>query len=87
MTCEGIALHSNNITPEGWKLIWMTCEGIALHSNNITPEDWIENELTYLGLSEIISEPTNFEPNKSPSSTDMIITDQSNLWIHTVTTK
>ena len=39
----------------------------------------IENLITSLGLSQIISEPTNFEPNKNPSCIDIIITDQSNL--------
>ena len=39
----------------------------------------IENLLTSLDLSQIISEPTNFEPNKNPSCIDLIITDQSNL--------
>ena len=39
----------------------------------------IENLLTLLGLSQIISEPTNFEPNKSPSFIDLIITDQPNF--------
>ena len=38
----------------------------------------IENLLTFLGLSQI-SEPTNFEPNKSPSCIDLIITEQPNL--------
>ena len=35
--------------------------------------------LTSLDLSQIISEPTNFEPNKNPSCIDLIITDQPNL--------
>ena len=39
----------------------------------------IENLITSLGLSQIISEPTNFEPNKNPSCIDIIITDQPNL--------
>ena len=39
----------------------------------------IENLLTSLDLSQIISEPTNFEPNKNPSCIDLIITDQPNL--------
>ena len=45
-----------------------------------TPEGMeIENLLTSLGLSQIISEPTNFEPSKNPSCIDLIITDQPNL--------
>ena len=39
----------------------------------------IENLFTLLGLSQIISEPTNFEPNKNPSCIDLIATDQPNL--------
>ena len=39
----------------------------------------IENLFTLLGLSQIISEPTNFEPNKSLSCIDLIATDQPNL--------
>ena len=45
-----------------------------------TPEGMeIDNLFTSLGLSQIISEPTNFEPNKNPSCIDLIITDQPNL--------
>ena len=44
---------------------------------NTTPEGTeIKDLLTSLGLSEIISEPTNFEPNKNPSCIDLVITDQ-----------
>ena len=39
----------------------------------------IEHLLTSLGLSQVISEPTNFEPNKNPSCIDLVITDQPNL--------
>ena len=39
----------------------------------------IEYLLTSLGLSQVISEPTNFEPNKNPSCIDLVITDQPNL--------
>ena len=47
-----------------------------------TPEgEEIENMLTSLGLSQLISEPTNFEPNKNPSCIDLVITDQPNLVI------
>ena len=45
-----------------------------------TPEGTeVEHLLTSLGLSQVISEPTNFEPNKNPSCIDLIITDQPNL--------
>ena len=37
------------------------------------------NHFSSLGLSQIISEPTNFEPNKNPSCIDLIATDQANL--------
>ena len=48
---------------------------------NSTPEGRaIEHLLTSLGLSQVISEPTNFEPNKKPSCIDLVvITDQPNL--------
>ena len=39
----------------------------------------IEHLLTSLGLSQVISEPTNVEPNKKPSCIDLVITDQPNL--------
>ena len=44
------------------------------------PEDMkIENLFISLGLFQIISEPTNFEPNQNPSCIDFIATDQPNL--------
>ena len=39
----------------------------------------IEFILSSLGLSQVISESTNFEPNKNPSCIDLVITDQPNL--------
>ena len=39
----------------------------------------IGNIISSLGLSQLISEPTNFEPNKKPSCIDLVITDQLNL--------
>ena len=45
-----------------------------------TPEGTeIEHLLSSLGLSQVICEPTNFEPNKKPSCIDLVITDQPNL--------
>ena len=45
-----------------------------------TPERMeIDYILSSLGLSQINTEPTNFEPNKNPSCIDLIITDQPNL--------
>ena len=39
----------------------------------------IENLISSLNLSQLISEPTNFEPNKYPSCIALVITDQPNL--------
>ena len=45
-----------------------------------TPEGSSIEELTSrLGLSQLISEPTNFEPHKNSSCIDLIFTDQPNL--------
>ena len=45
-----------------------------------TPEgSALEDLFTLLGLSQLISEPTNFESHKNPSCIDLIITDQPNL--------
>ena len=35
--------------------------------------------MSLLGLFQVITEPTNFEPHKRPSCIDLIITDQPNL--------
>ena len=39
----------------------------------------IEDLFFSLNLSQIISEPTNFEPGKKPSCIDLVVTDQPNL--------
>ena len=39
----------------------------------------IEELFTKLSLSQVISEPTNFESNKTPSCIDLIVTDQPNI--------
>ena len=45
-----------------------------------TPEGSAIEEMTsLLGLSQLIKEPTNFEPNKNPMCIDLIVTDQPNL--------
>ena len=45
-----------------------------------TPEGTeIEHILSSLGLSQVICEPTNFEPNKKNPCIDLVITDQPNL--------
>ena len=36
-----------------------------------------------LGLTQLLSEPTNFEPHKNPSCVDTIFTDQPNIVIET----
>ena len=41
--------------------------------------DGDETMLTSLGLSQVISEPINFEPGKKPSCIDLIVTDQPNI--------
>ena len=49
-------------------------------AGNSTPEGTQIEELTsFLGLTQMITEPTNFEPNKNPSCIDLIFTDQPNL--------
>ena len=45
-----------------------------------THEGTVIDELfTKLGLFQIISEPTNFEPNKNPSCIDLLVTDQPDI--------
>ena len=45
-----------------------------------TPEGTeIEELFTKLALSQLISEPTNFEPHKNPSCIDLVVTDQPNI--------
>ena len=44
-----------------------------------TPEGSEIDMFTSLGLSQVISEPTNFEPGKKPSCIDLIVTDQPNI--------
>ena len=39
----------------------------------------MEELFNSINLSQIISEPTNFEPGKNPSCIDLILTDQPNL--------
>ena len=38
-----------------------------------------EKLFTKLGLSQFISEPTNFEPHKNPTCIDLVVTDQPNI--------
>ena len=45
-----------------------------------TPEGReLDDMFTSLGLSQVSSEPTNFDPGKKPSCIDLIVTDQPNL--------
>ena len=47
---------------------------------NTNPEGTqIEELFSQLGLSQLISEPTNFEPHKNPSCIDLVVTDQPNI--------
>ena len=49
-------------------------------AGNNTPEGIKFDDLfSSLGLYQLISEPTNFEPNKNPSCIDLIVTDQPNI--------
>ena len=51
-----------------------------------TPEGRkIEEMLTELNLSQLISEPTNFTPGKNPTCIDLLITDQPNLILNSGT--
>ena len=53
---------------------------LILNFGDTTPEGKeIDDLFTSLGLYQVISEPTNFEPNSKPSCIDLIITDQPNL--------
>ena len=45
----------------------------------------IEDLTSFLGLTQLISEPTNFEPNKNPSCIDLIFTDQPNTVLNSGT--
>ena len=47
--------------------------------NTAIEETEIDNLFSYLGLPQVISEPTNFEPNKNPTCIDLLFTDQPNL--------
>ena len=49
------------------------------HSQFWWPDGDTTSEGSSLHLSQLISEPTNFEPNKNPSCIDLVITDQTNL--------
>ena len=52
----------------------------SLSCGGTTPEGKIVEDLfTSLGISQIISEPTNFEPNCNPSGIDLVVTDQPNF--------
>ena len=45
-----------------------------------TPEGTeIEELINKLGLSQLTSEQTNFEPHKNPSCIDLVVTDQHNI--------
>ena len=73
LTMQVVLLSFSRHPPKAHSQFWWTDGGT-------TPDGTeIENLLTSLGLSQVISEPTNFEPNKNPSCIDLVITDQPNL--------
>ena len=45
----------------------------------------IEELTSLLGLTQLISEHTNFEPNKNPSCIELIFTDQPNIVLNSGT--
>ena len=45
----------------------------------------IEDLTTMLGLTRLIKESTNFEPNKKPSCIDLVFTDQPNIVVESGT--
>jgi len=45
----------------------------------------IEDLFSKLGLSQVISEPTNFEPRSNSSCIDLIVTDQPNIILNSGT--
>ena len=53
--------------------------------NSTSEGNSIEELTSVLGLSQLITEPTNFEPNKNPSCIDLIFTDQPNMVIESGT--
>ena len=78
-------LYSNIKTENPFAIFFTTVFNDA-HSQfwwpdgDTTPEGTeIEELITKLGLSQLISEPTNFEPHKNPSCIDLVITDQPNV--------
>ena len=59
---------------------------ILMHSQLWWPDDdttsegtKLEEPFTKLGLSQLISEPTNFELHKNPLCIDLVVTDQPNI--------
>ena len=49
-------------------------------NGDTTPEGKrIEDLMSSLNVSQVISEPTNFTPHKNPTCIDLIFTDQANL--------
>ena len=50
-----------------------------------TTTEGSEIEFLLSSLSQVISEPTNFEPDKNPSCIDLVITDQPNLILYSRT--
>ena len=49
------------------------------NGNSTSEGSRIEDLTSFLGLTQLITEPTNFEPHKNPTCIDLIFTDQPNL--------
>ena len=53
---------------------------------NSTPEgNKIDEFTSFLGHSQLITEPTNFEPNENPTCIDLIFSDQPNPFLESGT--
>ena len=59
-------------------LMHTPCFG-GLMATQLQKSTKIEELFTKLDLSQLISEPTNFEPHKNPSCIDLIVTEQPNI--------
>ena len=50
-----------------------------MHTHSFDGDTEIEELISKLGLSQLISEPTNFKPHKNHSCIDLVVTDQPNI--------
>ena len=77
-TCSSIVLES--------PLLSLVCGNFNAKCTNWWPNGTnsacglkLYNTSTLLGYSQVINEPTNFQPNSNPSCIDLIFTNQPNL--------